>query len=117
MKTKEQKKSKSRARIKNRIRSKIVGTGEKPRLNIYRSNKFIYAQIIDDTKSVTLVSANDMKSKAKGNIEKAKEVGKEIAKKAKGAGIENVVFDRGGFRYSGRIKTLAESARESGLVF
>ncbi|MCA9356359.1 50S ribosomal protein L18 [Candidatus Nomurabacteria bacterium] len=117
MKTKEQKKSQSRMRIKNRIRSKISGTTDMPRLNIYRSNKFIYAQIIDDTNGNTIASANDMKSKTKGNIDRAKEVGKDIAQKAKAAGITNVVFDRGGFRYAGRIRTLADAARESGLVF
>lgn len=106
-----------------RIRVKVSGTSERPRLSVYRSNKHIYAQIIDDTKGVTLVSAGSVESELKvklsdgGDIEAAKEIGKLIAERAKKAGIELVVFDRGGFIYHGRIAALAESARETGLMF
>jgi large subunit ribosomal protein L18 len=106
-----------------RIRVKISGTSERPRLSVYRSNKHIYAQIIDDTKGVTLAFAGtdepSLKEKVAhgGNIEAAKEVGRLVAERAKKAGIEQVVFDRGGFLYHGRIAALADAAREGGLVF
>ena len=106
-----------------RIRVKVSGTSETPRLAVYRSTKHIYAQIIDNVKGVTLVSASsdDKELKAKlphgGNIEAAKAVGTAIAEKAKKAGIECVVFDRGGFLYHGRIAALADAAREAGLMF
>ena len=103
-----------------RVRAKIAGTPERPRLAIFRSNKGIYAQIIDDTKAHTLASAStldkEVKTKA-SNIEAAKEVGDLIAKRAIKAGIKNVVFDRGGYIYHGKIKALAEAAREAGLEF
>ncbi len=105
------------------IRVKLSGTGEFPRLAVYRSTKHIYAQLIDDEKGVTLASASsvdkDLKEKLAhgGNIEAAKAVGEAIAKKAKSAGIECVVFDRGGFLYHGRIAALADAAREAGLMF
>ena len=105
------------------IRVKISGTSEFPRLAVYRSTKHIYAQLIDDEKHVTICSASsidkDLKEKLAhgGNIEAAKVVGEAIAKKAKKAGIECVVFDRGGFLYHGRIAALAEAAREAGLCF
>lgn len=109
-----------RAKIKRRIRKKITGTSKLPRLSVYRSNKQIYAQIIDDSKGVTLASASSYKNKAaeKGNkIEQAQVVGKELAEKAIKAGIEGVVFDRNGYLYHGRVKSLADSAREGGLKF
>lgn len=106
-----------------RIRVKLSGTTEAPRLVVYRSTKHIYAQIIDDVKRVTLVSASsidkDMKDKLAhgGNIEAAKAVGEAIAKKAVAAKISDVVFDRGGFLYHGRVAALADAAREAGLNF
>ena len=113
-------KSNRRARIKKRIRKSISGTTTKPRLSVFRSNKQIYAQLIDDVNGVTLASAASLKDEAaqKGNkVEQAKLIGKEIAKKASEAGISEVVFDRNGYLYHGRIKALADSARESGLKF
>lgn len=106
-----------RAKIKRRIRGKVSGTASMPRLSVFRSNKQIYAQIIDDTTGKTLVSASSYKNKAaKGNkSEVAAMVGKEVAEKAKKAGIEQVVFDRNGYLYHGRVKSLADSAREGGL--
>ena len=104
-----------------RIRATLSGTAEKPRLNVFRSNANITAQIIDDTKGVTLVSAStlesDLKIKYGGNVEAAKLIGAEIAKRAKKANIKEVVFDRGGYLYHGRVKALAEAARENGLEF
>ena len=105
------------------IRTKVFGTSEFPRLAVYRSTKHIYAQLIDDEKGVTIASASsvdkDMKEKMAhgGNIEAAKIIGAAIAEKAKKAGIECVVFDRGGFLYHGRIAALADAAREAGLMF
>lgn len=112
-------KTERREKIKKRIRKTVVGTTEKPRLSVFRSNKEIYAQIIDDVKQVTLVSASSLNGKAaKGTkSEIAKSVGKEIADKAKKAGIETVVFDRNGYLYHGRVKSLADAAREGGLKF
>ncbi len=109
-----------RAKIKRRIRKKITGTSKLPRLSVYRSNKQIYAQIIDDSKGVTLASASSYKNKEaeKGNkVDQAKVVGKELAEKAIKAGVEGVVFDRNGYLYHGRVKSLADSAREGGLKF
>ena len=101
-----------------RIRSKVVGTAEVPRLCVFRSNANIYAQIIDDSKGVTLVSASSLELKLKNvNIEAATKVGESIAKKAVKAGIKKVVFDRGGYLYHGKIKALADAARENGLEF
>jgi len=103
-----------------RVRGKIAGTSERPRLNVFRSEKHIYAQIIDDTKGVTLCAASSLEKDFKGsgsNKEGAQKVGKEVAKRAKKSGIENVVFDRGGYIYHGRVKELAEAAREGGLKF
>ncbi|HET9695631.1 MAG TPA: 50S ribosomal protein L18 [Terriglobales bacterium] len=116
--TKEQK-NKKRVRIHDRIRKKLTGTEERPRLSIYRSTAHIYAQIIDDRKGVTLVAAStaEAKSKTGGNLASAKEIGKQIADKAKSKGISKVVFDRGGYLYHGRVKALAEAAREAGLQF
>lgn len=109
-----------RAKIKRRIRKKISGTSMVPRLSVFRSNKQIYAQVIDDTTGKTLASASSFKNKAteKSNkVEQASIVGKELATKALKAGIETVVFDRNGYLYHGRVKSLADSARESGLKF
>lgn len=113
------KKEKRKIRHK-RIRAKIKGTKERPRLSVYRSLKHIYAQIIDDEKGETLVSASDLeikKNKKMTKTEIAGLVGELIAKKAKEKGITKVVFDRGGFKYHGRVKMLADKARENGLVF
>ncbi|GHV29020.1 50S ribosomal protein L18 [Clostridia bacterium] len=102
------------------VRKKIKGTSERPRLNVFRSAKHIYAQIIDDCSGTTLVSASTMEKGfegAGGNKKAAHEIGKLIAKKAKDAGINKVVFDRGGYLYYGRVKELAEGAREGGLEF
>lgn len=100
-----------------RIRATISGNANRPRLSVYRSNAFIYAQLVDDLTGKTILSASDMKI-AKGNkMEKAQAVGKEIATKANEMKITEVVFDRGGFLYTGRIKALAESARTNGLQF
>ena len=109
-----------RKRVHSRIRKKILGTAERPRLNIFRSLNHIYAQVIDDVKGVTLVSASSLDKeirKAGGNAAGAKSVGAEIAKRAKSKGIETVVYDRGGYNYHGRVKVLAEAAREAGLKF
>ena len=102
-----------------RVRNKISGTPECQRLNVFRSSSHIHAQIIDDVNGVTLVSASsvDMKLANGGNVEAAAQVGKEIAERAKAKKIENVVFDRGGYIYHGRVKALAEAAREAGLKF
>ncbi len=106
-----------------RLRTKLSGTTEAPRLAVYRSTKHIYAQIIDDVKGVTIVSASSIDKDMKkdlahgGNIESAKAVGEAIAKKALKAGVKDVVFDRGGFLYHGRVAALADAAREAGLNF
>ena len=105
------------ARRKTRIRAKIFGTPERPRLAIFKSHKYIYAQIIDDTKGHTLVSADSRSVKSGKPVERAKTVGVEIAKKALVAKIKEVVFDRGGFLYAGKIKVVADAAREGGLKF
>ena len=108
-----------RLRIRRRIRKTVSGTSSVPRLSVYRSNKDIYAQLINDEEGKTLLSGSSMKLDAKGKtkVEVAFEVGKAIAEKAKEAGIETVVFDRGGYLYHGRVKSLAEGAREGGLKF
>ena len=103
-----------------RVRGKISGTPERPRLNVFRSNANIYAQIIDDVNGVTLVAANTLEKDfegATGNAEAAKKVGAVLAERAKAKGIEEVVFDRGGYVYHGRVAALAEGAREAGLKF
>lgn len=103
-----------------RVRGKISGTPERPRLNVFRSNANIYAQIIDDVNGVTLVSANTLEKEFEGttsNCEAAKKVGAVVAERAKAKGIEQVVFDRGGYIFHGRIAALAEGAREAGLKF
>ena len=102
-----------------RVRNKVSGTSSMPRLSVFRSNSQIFAQIIDDEKGTTLVSSSSLSLKIKngGNVEGAKLVGKDIAKKAKSKKITKVVFDRGGYLYHGRIKALADAAREAGLEF
>jgi len=100
-----------------RVRSKVFGTSERPRLSVFRSNSNIYAQLIDDDKGNTLASASYKEVKGKTKVEVASEVGKLIAEKAKKAGVESVVFDRGGFNFTGRVKALADGAREGGLKF
>lgn len=116
------KRSSNAQRLKRhrRVRKNISGTAERPRLNVFRSLNHIYAQIIDDTKGVTLVSASSMDKDFAGNggnIEGATAVGKKVAEKALAAGIKTVVFDRGGYVYHGRVAALAEGAREGGLEF
>ena len=105
-------------KIRSRIRRKISGTATKPRLSVFRSNKNIYAQCIDDLNGLTLASVSSKQVNASGNkSEIAKEVGKAIAEKVKAAGISDIVFDRGGNLYHGRVKALADGAREGGLSF
>ena len=106
-----------RQRIHARIREKLAGTAERPRLNVYRSLNHIYAQVIDDQKGETLISASSIKLKTGGNVSAAKEIGKVVAEKAVAKGIKQVVFDRGGYLYHGRVKALADAAREAGLEF
>jgi large subunit ribosomal protein L18 len=119
-------KDQTRQKVHTRIRKKLMGTTERPRLNVYRSVNHIYAQVIDDAKGVTLVAATSVekgkgakgeKRPTGGNVSSAKEVGKLIAERAKDKGIKKVVFDRGGYLYHGRIKALADAAREAGLEF
>ncbi|WP_372473810.1 50S ribosomal protein L18 [Capnocytophaga sp. ARDL2] len=112
-------KSERRQRIKYRIRKTVSGTAARPRLSVFRSNKEIYAQIIDDVNGTTLVAASSREAGiSKGNkIETAASVGKLIAEKALKAGIDTISFDRGGYLYHGRVKSLAEGAREAGLKF
>ncbi|MBQ7705083.1 MAG: 50S ribosomal protein L18 [Selenomonadaceae bacterium] len=113
-------KNKLRQKRHLRIRSHIHGTADRPRLNVFRSLAHIYVQIIDDEKGVTLIAASSLDKDFEGsggNIEGAKKVGAAIAKKALAAGITEVVFDRGGYIYHGRVKALAEAAREGGLKF
>jgi len=112
-----------RQRVHARVRTKVSGTPERPRLSVYRSVGHIYAQVIDDRSSHTLVSASSIDKEVKkglkggGNIASAKAVGKIIAERAKAAGVVKVVFDRGGYKYHGRVKALADAAREAGLQF
>ena len=112
-----------RLRIHHRIRKRLSGVSARPRLAVFRSNKHIYAQIIDDSKGTTLIAASTLDADAKkdvkqgGNIAAAKTVGKLVAERAKAKGINAVLFDRGGYLYHGRVKALAEAAREAGLKF
>ncbi|QQR83411.1 50S ribosomal protein L18 [Candidatus Peregrinibacteria bacterium] len=106
-----------RKRRHARIRAKLSGTPSAPRLSVYRSNSAIYAQLIDDQAGTVLASASSLKMKKGTGIDQAKEVGKEIAKAAKGKKVDACVFDRGGYLYHGRVKALAEGAREGGLTF
>lgn len=113
----------ARDRRHERIRKKVMGTSVRPRLTVYRSLNHMHAQIIDDTKGHTIISASSLdkefkdKKSHKGNIETAKQIGELIAKRALGKGVKKVVFDRGGYLYHGRVKALAEAAREAGLEF
>ncbi len=111
-----------RQRVHNRIRAKMSGTAQRPRLNVYRSLNHIYTQLIDDTNGVTLASASTVVKKGTekrvgGNVEAARRVGQAIAERAQAVGVKKVVFDRGGYLYHGRIKALADAAREAGLEF
>ncbi len=113
-------KNEIRERIHTRIRKKLRGTPERPRLAIFRSVAHIYAQVIDDSKGTTLVAASSIEKselKTGGNVAAAKEIGKRVAERAKEKGIAKVVFDRGGYLYHGRVKALADAAREAGLEF
>jgi large subunit ribosomal protein L18 len=110
-----------RLKVKRRVRKKVFGTAETPRMSVFRSNKEIYVQLIDDINGATLLSASsrdgELKSGAESKIDVAAQVGKALAEKATANGIENVVFDRNGYLYHGRVKSLAEGAREGGLKF
>ncbi|MCA1720686.1 MAG: 50S ribosomal protein L18 [Actinobacteria bacterium] len=109
-----------RERRRSRIRKKVSGSGERPRLSIYRSNAHIYAQVIDDTRGHTLAAASSLDDDVSSDIAKAeiaKRVGELVAQRAQQAGVTQVVFDRGGFRFAGRVKALADGAREGGLDF
>jgi large subunit ribosomal protein L18 len=112
-----------RRRVHARVRTRLVGTPERPRLNVYRSVAHIYVQVIDDRNGRTIVSASSVDKETKkglkggGNIASAKAVGKIVAERAKAAGVTQVVFDRGGYKYHGRVKALADAAREAGLKF
>ncbi|HEX3819158.1 MAG TPA: 50S ribosomal protein L18 [Candidatus Sulfotelmatobacter sp.] len=115
-------KNQKRGHIHERIRKKLQGTAERPRLNVYRSINHIYVQLIDDLSGKTLVSASSAEGKKEskrsgGNVASAKEIGKSIAERAKAKGVTKVVFDRGGYIYHGRVKALADAAREAGLQF
>ncbi|MGH9493112.1 MAG: 50S ribosomal protein L18 [Terriglobales bacterium] len=116
-------KNETRQRVHKRIREKLRGTAERPRLNVYRSLHHIYAQLIDDAEGKTLVSANSREgakggaSRTGGNVAAAKAVGKTLAERARQKNITQVVFDRGGYLYHGRVKALADAAREAGLQF
>jgi large subunit ribosomal protein L18 len=113
-------KNEIRSRIHKRIRRKVRGTEARPRLAVFRSVAHIYAQVIDDSKGQTMVAASSVEKAAKtngGNVAAAKAIGKAIAQRAQEKGIKQVVFDRGGYQYHGRVKALAEAAREAGLEF
>lgn len=112
-----QNKADKRIRLKKKIRSRVSGVASRPRLSVFRSNKFIYAQLIDDTSRKTLASASDLKTTVGSKTDRAKQVGKEIARLAAAQKLESVVFDRNGFKYTGRIKSVADAAREAGLKF
>ena len=111
-------KTEKRARLHKKIRSRVSGTAERPRLAVFRSNRYMYAQLIDDVRGVTLASASDIALTDKiTKVERAKTVGKKLAEDAKKNKITTVVFDRGGFSYRGRVAALANGAREGGLTF
>jgi len=107
----------TRARRHERVRKRLSGTGERPRLSVFRSLSHIYAQIVDDRSGRTLAAASDLEVKGGKKSERASQVGRAIAERAKAAGIGTVVFDRGGYRYHGRVKALADAARATGLRF
>lgn len=110
-------KKEKRIRRHSRIRSKVKGTSDRPRLSVFRSNKYIYVQLIDDVTSKTLAAADSKNAKGKTLTERAEETGKAIAEAAKGKKVTEVVFDRGGYLYTGSIKALADAARKGGLKF
>src|SRR5262245_53576833 len=112
-------KSQQRLRRRRRVRARVTGTPERPRLSVYRSNRGIFAQLVDDTKGHTLAAVNWIEPELRGlsATEQAKKAGELLSERAKAAGIETCVFDRGGYRYHGRVRALAEGAREGGLVF
>ena len=112
-------KSQSRLRRRRRVRAKVRGTAERPRLSVFRSNRGIQAQLIDDVAGHTVAAVNWTEGDLKGlgTMEQAKKAGELLAERAKSAGVENVIFDRGGYRYHGRVKALADGAREGGLTF
>ena len=112
-------KNNTRQKVHVRIRRKVQGTTDRPRLSVYRSLNHIYAQVVDDQKGETIVSASSLASKLKtgGNVASAREIGKAIAEAAVAKGVKRVVFDRGGYLYHGRVKALADAAREAGLEF
>jgi len=111
-------KAEKRERLHKKIRSRVTGTAERPRLCVFRSNRYMYAQLIDDVQGITLASASDISLEDKiTKVERAKTVGKKLAEEAKKKKIEAVVFDRGGFSYRGRVRALADGAREAGLTF
>ncbi|OGI95402.1 50S ribosomal protein L18 [Candidatus Nomurabacteria bacterium RIFCSPLOWO2_01_FULL_42_17] len=112
-----QNKTDKRIRLKRKIRTKIKGTAERPRLTVFRSNKFIYAQVINDSTGKTLAQASDIKMTKGTKTERAREVGKMIAEISMKGKIQKVVFDRNGFKYTGRIKLVADEARAGGLEF
>lgn len=113
----------ARDKVRRRIRSRVQGTAERPRLSVFKSLKHLYAQVIDDRRGVTLVSASSLdagftsEQKGGGNVAAAKKVGELVARRAKEKGVTRVVFDRGGYPYHGKVKALADSARENGLEF
>ena len=113
----------ARDKVRRRIRSRVLGTAERPRLSVFKSLKHLYAQVIDDRRGVTLVSASSLdagftsEQKGGGNVAAAKKVGELVARRAKEKGVTRVVFDRGGYPYHGKVKALADSARENGLEF
>lgn len=111
------KKIQDRLNRKRRIRARVSGTAARPRLTVYRSLRGIYAQVIDDEAGKTLASASTLEAKAKMNLDGAKKVGELIADKAKKAGVTTVVFDRNAYKFHGRVKALADAAREAGLIF
>ena len=111
------KKQERRIKIKYRVRKSVNGTAERPRLSVFRSNKQIYAQVIKDVNGTTLAAASSIGLEAMPKIEQAQKVGALLAEKAKAAGVETVVFDRNGYLYHGRVKALADAAREGGLNF
>jgi large subunit ribosomal protein L18 len=118
METKRQRQGSSRITRHRRVRKKVIGTAVRPRLAVYRSNRHIYAQVIDDFAGKTLAAASTLAASAKGEpTEQAKVVGKKVAEAAKAAGITQVTFDRGGFMYHGRVQAVADGAREGGLEF
>ena len=110
-------KTQSRARRHARIRSRLAGTGARPRLSVYKSNRYLHAQIIDDTTGTTLIAGSTREKSGERKMDASIWLGEELAKRAKAAGISKVVFDRGGSRYTGRVASLAEAARKGGLEF